>query len=292
MKKILILALVIISTLACSRKQEIDDDTLAEIFREAYISNAYLGVKYFNIDSIQIYEPILKRYGYTPEDLRYTIGNFSRRKSAQLGTVLKKAEEQLAELAEDYTKRVEVLDTIREVAIRNLKRTVREDSVIYITKRADTAKLKMVISPLKPGSYSLRYKYEYNMPKELKGKYHQVDLSKQLRGKIYVETNDNNHKATYTYTLRPSETIRRTISADTASKSIVVIFGEYPDGKRKVKRPDITVRELLVVYTPDEQMAIDTLFRKYVDIPIFDDIFYPTAPDSLALSADTTRVAQ
>ena len=55
--------------MGCQGRKEIDDKTLAMIFRDAYITNAYLGVNYLNIDSIQIYEPILGKYGYTAEDL-------------------------------------------------------------------------------------------------------------------------------------------------------------------------------------------------------------------------------
>ena len=102
MKRLLICALVALSIFGCSRRKEIDDKTLALIFRDAYITNAYLGINYINIDSILIYEPILDRYGYTAEDFRYTIGNFSRRKSAQLGRVLKEAENQIAGVASIY----------------------------------------------------------------------------------------------------------------------------------------------------------------------------------------------
>ena len=53
---------------------------------------------------------------------------------------------------------------------------------------------------------------------------------------------------------------------------------------------DLTVKDLEILYTPDEAMAIDSLFKKYVDIKIFDDAFFITPTDSLALPADTTRV--
>ena len=61
MKRLLICALVALSIFGCSRRKEIDDKTLALIFRDAYITNAYLGINYINIDSIRIYEPILDR---------------------------------------------------------------------------------------------------------------------------------------------------------------------------------------------------------------------------------------
>ena len=54
MKRLLIWAVVILTLFGCARRKEIDDKTLALIFRDAYITNAYLGVNYINLDSIMV----------------------------------------------------------------------------------------------------------------------------------------------------------------------------------------------------------------------------------------------
>ena len=279
--------LILLSVVSCSRKKVIDDQTLAKIFSEAYISNAYLGIKYFNIDSVQIYEPILDRYGFTPEDFRYTIGNFSRRKSAQLGRVLKDAEEQIKKIADVYEREVVILDTIQNVAVRTMQRVVHKDSLISVKKLADTSKLKLVIDPLQPGMYSVRYKYNCTKEqiKEKKGK--KKDLS--LRGVINIETSTGTHANNYAYNLRDEENIRRTISTDTAAKRLVITFAKPADPTQKMRKPNITISDFIIEYTPEENLAIDSLFKRYIDIKIFDDVFF-SAKDSLALSADTTRV--
>ena len=279
--------LILLSVVSCSRKKVIDDQTLAKIFSEAYISNAYLGIKYFNIDSVQIYEPILDRYGFTPEDFRYTIGNFSRRKSAQLGRVLKDAEEQIKKIADVYEREVVILDTIQNVAVRTMQRVVHKDSLISVKKLADTSKLKLVIDPLQPGMYSVRYKYNCTKEqiKEKKGK--KKDLS--LRGVINIETSTGTHANNYAYNLRDEENIRRTISTDTAAKRLVITFAKPADPTQKMRKPNITISDFIIEYTPEEKLAIDSLFKRYIDIKIFDDVFF-SAKDSLALSADTTRI--
>ena len=279
--------LILLSVVSCSRKKVIDDQTLAKIFSEAYISNAYLGIKYFNIDSVQIYEPILDRYGFTPEDFRYTIGNFSRRKSAQLGRVLKDAEEQIKQYADIYDREVVILDTIQNVAVRTMQRVVHKDSLISIKKLADSSKLKMVIDPLQPGMYSVRYKYNCTKEqvKDKKGK--KKDLA--LRGVINIETSTGTHANNYAYNLREEENIRRTISTDTAAKRLVITFAKPADPTHKMRKPNITISDFIIEYTPEENLAIDSLFKRYIDIKIFDDVFF-SAKDSLALSADTTRV--
>ena len=51
--------------------------------------NAYLQHKRNSVelDSMNIYEPILAKYGYTKEDMHYTLNKISRQKSASLGNV-------------------------------------------------------------------------------------------------------------------------------------------------------------------------------------------------------------
>lgn len=292
MKRVVYILLALLTALGCARRKEIDDKTLAQIFRDAYLTNAYLGINYINIDSIQIYEPILDQYGYTPEDLRYTIGNFSRRKSAQLGRVLKEAEKEIAEYAVDYEKRVVVLDTIKDVAIRSFKRMVYQDSLIEVKKRADTSKLKLTIEPLQPGTYSVRYKYTYNKkeePKRKKSKKRPED-ELTLRGALYIETFSGSHRNNYSYNLRKEESIRRTLIADTSVHKLVLTFAKPSDARHKIRNIDLKVEDIEILYTPSEEMAIDSLFMKYVDIKIFDNVFFNTPTDSLPLPADTTRV--
>lgn len=292
MKRVVYILLALLTVMGCARRKEIDDKTLAQIFRDAYLTNAYLGINYINIDSIQIYEPILSQYGYTPEDLRYTIGNFSRRKSAQLGRVLKEAEKEIAEYAVDYEKRVVVLDTIKDVAIRSFKRMVYQDSLIEVKKRADTSKLKLTIEPLQPGTYSVRYKYTYNKkeePKRKKSKKRPED-ELTLRGALYIETFGGSHRNNYSYNLRKEESIRRTLIADTSAHKLVLTFAKPSDARHKIRNIDLKVEDIEILYTPSEEMAIDSLFMKYVDIKIFDNVFFNTPTDSLPLPADTTRV--
>ena len=56
------------------------------------------------------------------------------------------------------------------------------------------------------------------------------------------------------------------------------------------KTQDLEIRNLRVRYKLNADAAIDSLFGRYVDIKIFADGFL-IKKDSLALSADTTRVS-
>ena len=76
---------------ACAHHTIIPDEKLALIFHDAFLANAYVGGRSLAKDSLNLYEPIFAHYGYTTEDVHYTIGNFSKRKSARLGDVVERA---------------------------------------------------------------------------------------------------------------------------------------------------------------------------------------------------------
>ena len=264
---------------SCAQRKVIPDDELAEIFHDVYLSNAYLGVKYANIDSLMIYEPILAEYGYTPEDLRYTIGNFSRRKSAQLGTVLKQAEDRLVNEAKVYEQKVMVLDTIRDIAVRKFRRTINCDSVIKVRRLADTAALRIIVDPVYAGTYAVRFNYTCD-----------DDLAKYPRQcNMWLETKSGNRRSTNIFRLRKEDSARRSFSVDTSVKRLIIWMGETVNEKHASRKPNITIRNLQIIYTPDEQLAIDSLFKSFVDIRIFSDEFFPKT-DSLTLAPDSTGV--
>lgn len=264
----------------CRKENIIPDDVLADIFHDAFLVNAYTGVKRVNLDSLQIYEPIAARYGYKLEDIRATIGNFSRRKSARLGTVVEKAISRLEAESKIYAQKVVILDTVRNASIRALTQDVYCDSLIEARLRSDSTLLELVVEPVHPGEYNISYNYD------CKDK-----LDKHPRKAIfYFETEHGGRFGYSSARLRDHENVRRVIRADKRCRRLIIKLGEY-DKKERPKRQDLTIRKLRVKYTPTEEMAIDSLFRQYVDVRIFTDEFLFPQADSLALPADTTRVA-
>jgi len=137
MKRILFLLLVL-SAAACSRPRIIPDEQLAAIFRDAYLTNAYVSREQIDTDSLKLYEPVFDRYGYTAEDVYYTIGNFSRRKSARLSDVVERAIVLLDTEGARYDHEVAVLDTIDRVARRTATRTLRTDTLLRVERLRDT----------------------------------------------------------------------------------------------------------------------------------------------------------
>ena len=212
--------------------------------------------------------------------MRTTIGDFSRRKSARLGTVVEKAISRLEAESKMYARQVVILDTIRNASIRALTEDVYCDTLIEARLRRDSTLIELVVEPIHPGEYNISYNYDCK-----------DDLKKHPRKALfYFETEHGGRYGYSTARLREHENVRRVLRADARCRRLIVKFGEY-DNKTRPKRQDLTIRKLRIKYTPTEQLAIDSLYHQYIDIKIFTDEFLFPAQDSLALSADTTRMA-
>ena len=119
----------------CKEEKEIPEDDLVNIFRDAFVANAYLAKEGVQPnDSLIIYEPILEKYGYTVEDLRTTLQSLSQRKSARVSDLLTKASELLDEEAAIERHRLAILDTIDNIAKQrlNFKYCLRTKSFCFI----------------------------------------------------------------------------------------------------------------------------------------------------------------
>ena len=166
---------------ACARHKIIPDDKLAQIFHDAFLTNAYIGNGNVKTDSLRIYEPIFARYGYTTDDVHYTIGNFSKRKSARLSDVVEQAIKLLETEAEHLDREVSILDTIDNVARRTFRRTLYADSLVRVTRLRDTARLRFVFDSIRPGDYTIAFDYLIDS----------LDENTQLRASVWFERADD-----------------------------------------------------------------------------------------------------
>lgn len=269
MKRIIRLSLcmfLLVAAGACARHQIIPDKKLAQIFHDAFLTNAYIGSEQVNIDSLNIYEPIFASYGYTTEDVYYTIGNFSKRKSARLGDVVEQAIELLEAEGKYYTREVAVLDTIDNVARRSFTRTVYADSLIRVGALRDTARLRFSVD-VQPGEYNLSLKYLVDsLDRNTKG----------LRGVVWLERRDSTRTNVYNTTLRRDrqESFTRRFTVDTTHRRLWIDFIEF---REKPQRPSLTVTDLKIDYTPPTALAVDSLYMQQLDIRIFADEFFRAA---------------
>ncbi len=247
----------------CARHRIIPDDELALIFHDAFLTNAYLNTENVRSDSLRLYEPIFAHYGYTTEDVHYTIGNFSKRKSARLGDVVEEAIDLLEAEGKIYNRAVAILDTIDNVALRTFTHPVVSDTLIRVSALRDTSRLSFVID-VEPGSYEVSLKYRIDsLDRNPRG----------LRSSMWLERRDSTRSNPYTTTLRRNreESLSRRFTADSTHRRLhihLLTFGETP------QRPSITVRDLKVEFTPPTRDAVERLYEKQLNIRIFADEFF------------------
>ena len=274
LKTVLIIAAAV-AAVACARHKIIPDKTLALIFHDAFLTNAYINNQDIDLDSLDVYEPIFAKYGYTSEDVQYTIGNFSKRKSARLGNVVEVAIDMLEEEGKFYEKETSVLDTIDNIARRTFTRTVYEDSLIRVGRLRDTARLRIVVDNVMAGDYEISYEYKLDS----------LDDNNSRKSVFWFERADSSRFGRQQYLLRKRrdmELASRTLHADTTAERLVINLMEFtrPD---KGKHTGITVNGLKVVHTPDTQAAVDSLYERQLVIRIFADEFIGKfTPDSHA----------
>lgn len=268
MKRLLhiaILALFLLSG-ACTRHKIIPDDELAQIFRDAFLANAYIGTNGMRTDSLKIYEPIFAHYGYNSADVQYTIGNFSKRKSARLGDVVEQAIALLEKEGTVYNRDVAALDTIDNVARRTFTRTVHADSLIRVGALRDTARLKFSFD-VQPGEYNLSMNYLIDS----------LDRNTQgIRASSWLERDDKTRTNTSTFTMRRerNEEFSRRFTVDSSIRRLRIEMLNFAE---KPQRPSVTVTDFHLTHTPETPTAVDSLYERQLNIRIFADEFIRAA---------------
>lgn len=287
----LIVSLFAVAAVACARHKIIPDDTLALIFHDAFLTNAYIEKEGVDVDTLNFYEPIFEKYGYTIEDVRFTIGNFSKRKSARLGDVVEVAIDLLEEEGKFYEKEVAVLDTIDNTAQRLFTRTIYTDSLIRIKSLKDSTKRIITIGNLRPGEYRVQFDYQVDS----------LDNNTQRKTVMWFEREDSTIFGRQQYVLRKAdepEEFSRTLMADTSVRRLTIdlLSANIPDKKESAKKrkkhhTGLTVTNLRVIHIPIVAEAVDSLYAKQLVIKIFADDFLSLfdAQDSLASGAVAQR---
>lgn len=257
------LLFLLLLTAACSHHKIIPDDKLALIFRDAFLANAYISDQGIRTDSLRIYEPIFDRYGYSAEDVEYTIGNFSKRKSSRLSDVVEAAIGMLDAEGTHYEREVAVLDTITNASRRAFTRTVYADSLLTMKRLRDSSRLYIALDSIRAGDYRISARYLVDS----------LDENKGMRGGVWTELADGSRRNVYTFSMRRGveETFARSVTADSSMRRLVVNFASFT---RERKKPSVTVRDLKIDYTPPADVAIDSFYLRQLDIRIFAEEFF------------------
>lgn len=263
------LLLAVIASVGCNKPRVIPDEVLSDIFRDAMLINAYYNVKSDQSpDSLNIYEPVFARYGYTAEDVQYTVDNISRRKNARLGDVAERMIASLDERMQYLNRESAKLDTIENVAFRRYTRALLGDTTIVAKTAADSSKLRLYLYNIHPGYYRFTSLYSLDS----------LDKSAGRRYRIYFEREDSTRREFSEGSLmRRAETqINQNhllIDSEDDIARLVIDFYHFDDDVEKKKRtvPKITIHDIRVDYTPPAEYCMKRMLDEQTQMRIFSD---------------------
>lgn len=258
------LALALLIT-ACNKPKVIPDSELGKIFRDAMLVNAYLSINNgTKTDSMRLYEPIFAQYGYTAEDVQYTIHNFSQRKSANLSDVAEYMILLLDREASVLNLQVAKLDTIESVARRRYTKPLLSQSDINITKEADSSRMRFVVEPISAGNYHIRSSYTLDS----------LDKAMGRRYRIYFEREDSSQRIYANGMVQRRKESHFEHRIDVTDEDnytrLVVEMSHFADKKQK-SATKMKIHDITVKYTPPTEECVDMLFRDQSGVRIFSD---------------------
>lgn len=276
------LGLLALVCVGCGGPQIIPDAELAKIFSEAYIQNAYLAAFARGYDTLDIYTPIWERYGYTEEDVRFSIGNFSKRKSAKLSDVVDQAIRIIEKEKALANYKLAVRDTLREIGRRRFVRTVHYDSLIRVRRIADTAGLIVRIPIREKGDFEVTYSYVVDS----------ADKNHNMRTRHYVLNGYDRKVSENVHRMRRNEQRGRyngNFKVTAADQYLVLNLNPYT--AKDITKPSMRIDSLEVRFYMDDELAQDSLSRLLLRKTIPEDYqrYIKSWQDSVARRDSTLR---
>lgn len=257
-KIIALLATLLVAS--CSgRAKVIPDDVLVNIFHDAFLANAYMNEANINQDSILLYEPIFKRYGYTMNDLQHTLTTINERKSSRISDIMHDVNDRLERESKMEQRKMVVLDTIDNLAKRTYTRTMYSDTLIRVKELRDTNKLRITLKDLVEGEYTVSFDYLIDT----------LDENRNSRVEAYLIVNDTTHTLRHTMMLsryREGKYSRK-FKADTQHKELYVNMYYHPNNEES-KLPDITIRNFKIVRVLPTEVSVDSLYHEQLNLSI------------------------
>lgn len=274
--------------LACNSPKVIPDKTLGSIFHDALLVNAYLQQNpQYKSDSLNIYEPIFAKYGYTTEDVHHTINNIARRKSASLGNVTNYMTKLMEEQSEALYTLVHKQDTIESVAKRRYGEVLYEDTTIVSKVAADSTRLQIVIPHAKTGVYQISG--SYTLDKDDKGIGRRYGVSWMCDDSLIrtagtfplVRSRKTNFNATVTL-----------YESDSLVNNLYIDFTRFTLKKNYIPKCLLTIHSIKVEYQPTLDEAVEMLFNEQSQLRIFADTMIKIMWQPSPIEADSTATAE
>lgn len=242
---VVILATLCLGGVGCSRKTIIPDSDLERIAREMFLVNAYANAERMKTDSLDIYTPILERYGYTQNDFFNTLANFQKRKSARLGDVIEASIASLESLAEGYEQKLRNLRYVDSLAKAQCSQEVLWMEHIAVNRLKDTTKLQLSLPIHDRGEYIVSYHYYIDTLDKNTRLQSTHEVYDKEGARIYYHRNNLTHDDSLRYTT--------TIKPKTGAVEYRLTLADYT---RREDEPHIVFDSVRIVYLPPSEVAL------------------------------------
>ena len=242
---VVILATLCLGGAGCSRKTIIPDSDLERIAREMFLVNAYANAERMKTDSLDIYTPILERYGYTQNDFFNTLANFQKRKSARLGDVIEASIASLESLAEGYEQKLRNLRYVDSLAKAQCSQEVLWMEHIAVNRLKDTTKLQLSLPIHDRGEYIVSYHYYIDTLDKNTRLQSTHEVFDKEGARIYYNRNNLTHDDSLRYTT--------TIKPKTGAVEYRLTLADYT---RREEEPHIVFDSVRIVYLPPSEVAL------------------------------------
>lgn len=268
---------------SCSKNHVIPDKELEVILREMFLTNAIVTNQRLDVDSAEIYHPILEKHGYTEDDFFMTLANFQKRKSARLSHVLENTITSLENLSAGYEQNVRDLKYIDSLAKSQCISQVYFKERVRVTRLKDTARLKITLPIKNEGEYRVSYNYFIDT----------LDVNERLQSSVAVFDTLDNRTYYVRHTLSKGERKKalHTIVPKPASKELYLQLADYA---LREDEPNITIDSLEIRYIPSSEVALrhmDSLMQFRPSIVLSDsvEIYHTLEATVPLLPADTLK---
>ena len=263
-RNILFVVAVALVASGCSRSEVIPDRELEKITREMFLVNAYAQAQSIRTDSLDIYTPILEKYGYTQDDFFNTLANFQKRKSARLSDVIESTISSLESMANGYEQKLRNLNYIDSLAKAMCTKEVMSVDKIRVRRLRDTAKLVLSLPIRDVGEYVISYNYHIDtLDKNTHLQSTQWTLTADSVRNHYLRTSlTHGERKNYQTTLRPK-------------KGATEYFIQFADYAKREEKPYITIDSLRITYIPPSEEALahmDSVMRFKPNIVLCDSV--------------------
>lgn len=282
MKNLILFIFILCTILSCGGRggnKTIPIKDMEKITTEIFLANAYNDFKSISKeDSLDIYEPIFKKYGYTSTDMLHTIKELTKRKSVRYSDILDAVIKNLETEFKRLDKAIVVQDTIDARILRYYTSEIYFQDSIIVKDIKDTAKLKLLI-PLKEGSYSISFNYYIDS----------LDKNKTTVYRYGVTNKENKYQLLATRYLHKKEYKRENVKLPKLKEtdSLLTFYLATYTGKN-VLTPSLRFDSISIYYTPAIQFARDSFIREKINIQQLFDRYYEIKEDSCTLCADSS----